>query len=484
MSLVTGPLPWRLKLMHGFGAVAFGVKDGGFSFFLLPFYNLVLGVDAGIVGAALATALVIDALVDPLIGHLCDRTYTRWGRRLPWLYIAPVPLAIAWVLLWSPPFTGVPSYWEIVMLAVGVRLLLSACEVPSISLVPEITADYVERTTLFRYRFLSGWVGGLAMSVLAFTVFLPTPQSQLEPGGYAIYGMVGAAAMLVSVIGSALGQHRYVARLPETAPPRFALGHAFGEIFDAFRERAFVIYAAGALAAYVSQGVTLSITLYVIRYVWQFSETAFKIYPAALGLSVVIMFLAVGPLHRRFGKPLSGAAAALAALAIAGTPYVLFLAGAWPQTGSVLSTVLFTGFSVAANTAGVVAIISATSMVAEIVEAFEERTGKRAEGTFYAGNWLIQKSATGGGILLTSLIVQVIGLAPGTAQDQVAPEVVANLALAYLLVTAVLALTAAFWLSRFPITRADHEARVAARIARERGPAGAPLQSGTQAGAP
>ena len=49
------------------------------------------------------------------------------------------------------------------MLAVGVRLLLSACEVPSISMVPEITGDYVERTTLFRYRYLSGWLGGLAM---------------------------------------------------------------------------------------------------------------------------------------------------------------------------------------------------------------------------------------------------------------------------------------------------------------------------------
>jgi len=69
MSMIAGPLPSRLKLMHGFGAVAFGVKDGGFSFFLLPFYNLVLGVDAGIVGAALATALVIDALVE----HLLER---------------------------------------------------------------------------------------------------------------------------------------------------------------------------------------------------------------------------------------------------------------------------------------------------------------------------------------------------------------------------------------------------------------------------
>ncbi len=468
MSMIAGPLPGRLKVMHGFGAVAFGVKDGGFSFFLLPFYNLVLGVDAGIVGAALATALIIDAFADPLIGHLSDRTYTRWGRRLPWLYLAPIPLAMAWVLMWSPPFTGVPTFWEIVALAVGVRLLLSACEVPSISMVPEITNDYVERTTLFRYRFLSGWVGGLTMSVLAFTVFLPTPESQLQPDGYAVFGMVGAVVMLVSVIGSAAGQHTYVARLPDTAPPPFSLRLAFADIFDAFRERAFVIFAYGALAAYISQGVTLSITLYVIRYVWQFSELAFKLYPLALGLSVVAMFLLVGPLHRRFGKPLSGAGGALAALAIAGTPYVLYLIGLWPQTGGALSTSLFIAFMVAANTAGVVSIISATSMVAEIVEAFEERTGKRAEGTFYAGNWLIQKSATGGGILLTSLIVETIGLEPGTAQAAVAPDVVANLALAYLVVTAVLALIAAFWLARFPITRADHEARIATRIAGER----------------
>ncbi len=468
MTMMTGPLPGRLKLMHGFGAVAFGVKDGGFSFFLLPFYNLVLGVDAGIVGAALATALVIDAFADPLIGHLCDRTYTRWGRRLPWLYIAPVPLAMVWALMWSPPFTGVPTFWEIVALAVGVRLLLSACEVPSISIVPEVTADYVERTTLFRYRFLSGWIGGLTMSILAFTVFLPTPESQLQPDGYAVYGLFGAGVILISVIGSALGQHRYIARLPDTAPPPFSLRLAFADIFDAFRERAFVIFAAGALAAYISQGVTLSITLYVIRYVWQFSELAFKLYPLALGVSVVAMFMIVGPLHRRFGKPASGAGGSLAALVIAGTPYVLLLAGLWPQTGSALSTGLFMAFMVAANTAGVVAIISATSMVAEIVEAFEERTGKRAEGTFYAGNWLVQKSATGGGILLTSLIVGGIGLAPGTAQDAVAPNVVTALALSYLLVSAALGLTAAFWLARFPITRADHEERIAARLRKER----------------
>jgi GPH family glycoside/pentoside/hexuronide:cation symporter len=478
MAFVKGKLPLRLKLINGSGAVAFGVKDGGFSFFLLPFYNLVLGVEAWVVSAALATALIVDAFVDPLLGHLSDRTYTRWGRRLPWLYVAPIPLAFVWAMLWAPPFAGTPTYGEIVALAVGVRLLLSACEVPSISLVPEITDDYVERTTLFRFRFLSGWIGGLVMMVMTFFVFLPTPEAQLQAEGYAAYGAFGAVLMAVAVIGSAAGQHRLVAQLPEHRPPPFSLRGAFAEIFDAFREKAFVIFAIGGLAAYVGQGMTFSITQYVNIYIWQFSDIAFRIYPGILFLSVVLMFFIVGPLHERFGKPASAAVASLASAGIYFTPYALLLLGLWPETGTVLSTALVLGFLLFGNTAGIVAIISATSMVAEIVEAFEERTGKRAEGTFYSGNWLVQKCATGGGILLTGLLISAVGLEPGTPQAEVGDDVVANLALLYMVAAVAIAVVSAFWLARFPISRADHEARVAARDARLRA---APQPSATNA---
>ena len=463
MAFISGPLPQRLKLIHGSGAVAFGVKDSGFSFFLLPFYNLVLGVDAGTVGAALATALIVDALIDPLIGHLSDRTYTRWGRRLPWLYLAPIPLAFLWTLLWSPPFAGVPSFWEIVALAVGVRMLLSACEVPSVSLVPELTEDYDDRTTLFRYRFLSGWLGGLLMMVMAFTVFLPTPEAQLRAEGYAEYGLFGAALMVLAVIGSAIGQHRLVAHLPPLRPVPFSIRGAFAEIFDAFREKAFLVFAMGGLAAYVAQGMTFSITQYVNLYVWQFSDIAFRWFPAVLFVSVVLMFLLVGPLHRRWGKPKTAAIAALTGVAFYFVPYILLLTGFWPTTGTTMSTVILFAFLICANTSSVISIISATSMVAEIVEAFEERTGKRAEGTFYSGNWLVQKCATGGGILLTSFIVQSVDLEPGTAQAAVSPTTVNQLILLYMIASATLAIFAAFWLARFPITREQHEERVATR---------------------
>lgn len=460
MGILKGKLPLRVKLMTGFGSVAFGVKDSGFSFFLLIFYNQVLGMDASLVSLALLIALLVDAVVDPILGNLSDRTYTRWGRRLPWLYVAPVPLAFAWVLLWSPPGGEAPSFVGLVGIAVAVRVLLSACEVPSISLVPELTADYDERTTLFRYRFLSGWLGGILMMVLAYTVFMPGAEGLLQIEGYITFGIFGAVLMAVSVIGSALGLHRLVARLPDHKPAPFTLKGAFAEIVEAFSEKSFLIFAAGGLAAYVAQGMTFSISNYLNLFVWQLSQTQLVLYPLVLFLSVVLMFVIVGPMHRRFGKASSAAISAVGAAVIGLAPYALLLSGAWPQPGTAASTAAFFAFLLFANALGVVSLVSATSMMAEIVEAFEERTGRRAEGSFYSGNWLIQKCATGAGIFVTGQIIGIAGLSSNAAPGSVPQDVIRMLVLCFGGASLLLAAVSAFWLMRFPIDREEHEARL------------------------
>src|SRR3546814_5946913 len=84
---------------------------------------------------------------------------------------------------------------------VAVRVLVSACEIPSISLVAELTRDYDERTALMRFRFLFGWLGGLAAVALAYGYFLksddPAQSGLLDPSGYAAFGLFGAALILV-----------------------------------------------------------------------------------------------------------------------------------------------------------------------------------------------------------------------------------------------------------------------------------------------
>ncbi|QUL37914.1 MFS transporter [Erythrobacter sp. JK5] len=475
MSRIEGKLPMRLKLIHGFGAVAFGVKDGGFLFFLLFYYSQVLGMDAGLVGLILLAALLIDAFVDPIIGYMSDRTYTRWGRRLPWLYAAPIPLAFAWVVLWSPPGGEAPTALGLLGIMVAVRVLLSACEVPSVSLVPELTSDYHERTTLFRYRYLSGWMGGILMMVLAYTVFMPGENGLLQQEGYPAFGTFGAILMAIAVLGSAIGQHHIVAHLPDTKPPPFNLKDAFAEIYEAFSEKAFLVFAAGGLAAYISQGMTFSISNYLNIFVWRLDSVTFErapewlngltAYPLVLAISVIGMFLIVGPMHHRFGKPKSAAISAIAALVIGLAPYAMFVLGFWPATGTIASTALYFGFTIFSNMFGVVIMISASSMIAEIVEAFEDRTGRRAEAAFYSGNWLVQKCATGLGAALTGQIIAFSQLETGADPATVPFEVLATMIVTFGIAVVVLALIAAYWLGRFPISREDHEARIAARAA-------------------
>ena len=268
--------------------------------------------------------------------------------------------------------------------------------------------------------------------------------------------------MAVSVIGSAMGMHRTVAQLPAVKPPPFRFGAAFHEIREAFSERAFLIFAGGALAAYVSQGLTFSISQYVNTFVWRFDEAAFQLFPLVLAVSAISMFVIVSPLHRRFGKPATAAVAALVAVAAGFAPYVLLMAGAWPEPGTATSTFPYYGFVLVSNTAGIVTLISASSMVAEIVEAFEQRTGRRAEGSFYAGNWLVQKCASGAGIFLTGQIVAAAQIPQGAAPAAIPASSIATMVWLYGAASLLLALCTAWFLGRFPISRADHEARLAA----------------------
>ena len=458
MTPIKGEIPTRLATFHGLGSIAYGVKDNGFSTFLLLFYNQVLGMDAKLVSFALMLALVLDGFVDPIIGHLSDRTYSRWGRRLPWLYLAPLPLALVWYFLWSA--TGEPSFWTLVFSAMAVRTLVSCCEVPSVALVPELTRDYDERSRLMRYRYLFGWGGGLLIMFLAYNVFLSG--GMLNPAGYQHYGLAGALLMAAAVLVSAFGQHRYAAGLPAVRPAPFSLRTAFAEITESLSHPAFLILLVAGGLAYTSQGITFSVSNYLYLFVWRFSEGAFQIYPFVLFASVVATFFTVGPMHKRWGKRNTGAVCAVIGMVFWVAPFILRHFGLWWTEGTVPSTAgLFVLFFFS-NLFSVAAMISASSMVADVVEASEAQTGRRAEGTFFAGNFFMQKCATGLGIFVTGLLVDLAGMPEKAVPGQVAAGVIDRLALGYAVIVGIFAIAIALVLRRFPITRADHEARLAA----------------------
>ncbi|WP_095011468.1 MFS transporter [Tsuneonella mangrovi] len=462
-------LPTRIVVANGFGSIAYGVKDNGFSTFLLIFYSQVVGLDAKLVSLALMFALMADAFVDPLIGHLSDRTYTRWGRRHPWLYIAPWPLAVAWMMLWSPPEDHTHIFLYLVVVAILVRTLVSACEVPSQSLVAELTTDYEERTRLTRFRYLFGWAGGLLAFFLANAVFLRSDAThkfgQLNPDGYWKYGLAGAIIMLSAVLISAIGLHRRVAHLPATRPEPSSPLHALKEIGQSLRHPAAVILLSAALIAISSTQMTFTIANFLYLYVWQFSEFFFALLPFLLMASVFLAFTVVQPLHRRIGKRATAVACGFVTTGFWITPYALRLGGIWPVEGTTFSSILLMSFMFVSNAAAVSGMVSAQSMLADVVEASQQETGRRTEGVFASGWMFVQKCGTAVGIGITGVLLDYAGLRSHAIPGQVDPLVIDKLTIAYAGIVVVAAAASTYTFSRFPISRADHEARLSALAA-------------------
>ena len=152
-TTVAAPLPIGTKLAYGFGAVAYGIKDTAFSTFLLFFYSRVIGMPAEQVGFAIMLVLIIDAISDPLVGHISDNLHSRWGRRHPFMYFSALPVAVSFYLMWNPPDLSTEAmFFYLLIMAALVRSLITLFEVPSTSLIAELTSDYDERTKLVGYR--------------------------------------------------------------------------------------------------------------------------------------------------------------------------------------------------------------------------------------------------------------------------------------------------------------------------------------------
>ncbi len=459
-------VPVHIQLVHGLGSIAYGVKDNGFSTFLLIFYNQVIGIDAGLVGAAIMAALIADAFADPLIGHASDHTRSRWGRRLPWLYLAPVPLGLAWMALWYPPLDSgqtVQIAW-LIGFAIIVRTLVSCCEVPSIALVPELTSDYDERTRFVRYRFLFGWGGGLALLILGYGVFFADDaagQSGLtNPDGYHLYALFGAVMMTVAVLISAAGQHRYILSKPQWQVPDQP--HGLADMLRILGNRAFLILVAAALFAFINQGITFSLTNYLLTYVWQLQSGQMTAYALLLFGSMVAAFLVVPTLGQRMGKRRAALLCGATALAFNTLLYTLFVSGVITDAAGQSSIIVLFGFVFIGNGFAIGLMILCSSMAADVIEASQAETGRRSEGLFFAGYFFMQKCATGVGIFIAGMILSWAQFPEDAARGDVPADVLNRIAIAYPLVLLVLGSIGLVLMRRFPISRDSHLARVAA----------------------
>lgn len=158
------PVSFLTKLVYGTGDWSMASFNTVRQIFYAIFLTDVVGLAPQLASFAALIGIVWDAINDPLVGALSDRIRTRWGRRRPFLLIFAIPFGAAFVLLWwAPPWQSQLSLMVHMTLAYMLAdTLQTLVVVPFLSLMPEMTEDYDERTSLTAYRMVFNLLASLA----------------------------------------------------------------------------------------------------------------------------------------------------------------------------------------------------------------------------------------------------------------------------------------------------------------------------------
>lgn len=328
-------------------------------------------------------------------------------------------------------------------------------------MAPEITAHYDERTSLISYRFLFGWLGGLASAQMGYLYFFAPSErfadGRLNADAYGSFAVVGAGLIVAAILTCALGTHRLIPTLRTPADQSaFSFRRLFGELRQLARNRSYVMLLIGVLFSAVAGGFNDVVGLYMGTYFWGFTTAQLAILLYALALAVLLAFALARPITARFDKKTSVMGLAISAVAFGPLPVFLRLLGLMPENGSpTLLPILFV-HALCLVTVIVTINIVLASMLADTVDENELLTGKRQEGLIMSALAFIAKATSGIGGLFAGVALDLIAFPKGADPTAVPPDKVFQLGLVVgpgLMGLYVLSL---IFLSQYGITRERH----------------------------
>jgi len=400
-----GGLPFWMKLLYGSGD--WGISSVGMmrSIFYAIYLTDVVGLEPRLASFGALAGILWDAVNDPIIGILSDRLRTRRGRRRPFLLWFAIPFGISFVTLWSAPNwesqTALLIYVTLSFMVADTLQTLVA--VPFLSLTPELTPDYDERTTLTSFRSFFQLAGALSVVIAApaivdFVLLSGGTQQQGFMLVGAIFGSIGMLPLLL--IGRVVR---------ETSRPEQTDSLAFREALKAAWENIPFRYAVGIhmlnwsavdmvaitfpyfLLYWVAQGDLLA-TIPIFGFSLAFEAAFFGILMTVCILCVPFWLW----LAKRRNKPQSYMLGMMFWI----TVQLLVFTIQPGQTGYLLLIAALAGIGVSA------AYILPDSMFADVIEWDELRTRRRQEGIFYGIRTLIRKST---GALVIFITLQALG---------------------------------------------------------------------------
>lgn len=446
MSQNSGKLSFGTKTFFGLGETVSVMSGTVIGLYFMFFLTDVVGIAPAIAGTIFMVGRLWDAIFDPIVGMISDRTRTRWGRRRPFFLISAVPIAVLYFFLWFPISTDNQVIQIIYYTLVYVFFMTSLASfyIPYLSLMAEMTDDYHERTSVNNYRIFFQLFFGL----VAATVPKMIADSYGDPSdGYLMLGL--SIAVFIFVIPFILF------KTTKERQTKLAVNKSenyMKEFFMIYKNRTFryllLIYVGCYAAANVVEG-------FVIYYMagWLNREADMPIlFVMVVGFGIVSL-----PLWSRISVKLGKKHALIMGLAIWAISQLAFFLITPASPGYIVyivGAIVGLGYGVAH--------VLPWSMLPDVLDEDELQTGQKREGLYAGVMNLLMKVINSLAMFLIGIILQVAGyvakipLGDGTMQTiRITMAVAPTIFIVIGLIAAIL----------YPLTR-EHHTQVRAELAK------------------
>ncbi|CDN16531.1 melibiose carrier protein [Richelia intracellularis] len=447
----TQKLKFTTKLAYGAGDLGPAIVGNISIFFTLVFLTNVAGISAGLAGSVLLIGKIWDAVNDPVIGVLTDKTKSRWGRRLPWIFYGAVPFGIFFFLLWivPPGMNSLGLFWYYVTLSTISQVFYTIVNLPYTAMTPELTQDYDERTQLNSFRFAFSIGGSILSLILAKVIFDSIANRQQQ---YLVLAAICAVIAVLSLYSCIWGiRDRILAFEAKRSQVEESESIPIPEQLKiAFSNRPFVFVIAIYLFSWLAVQVTASIIPYYVVDCMKLKESDVPTVLICVQGTALLMLFVWSNLSQKVGKKAVYFSGMI--LWIIAQIGLFFLQPS--QLGLMYVMVLMAGCGVS------VAYLVPWSMIPDVIELDELETGQRREGLFYGFMVMLQKFGLALGLFLVGIALETSGFqeaVQGQAALPVQPEsAIFAIRMAIAPLPTICLILALFLTYFYPITREMH----------------------------
>lgn len=376
------------KLFYSSGNIAASLSASVFSTYIIFFYVDTLKMPAELIGLGMGIYGLWNAINDPLLGHISDRTRSKWGKRIPYVLFGSVPFVIAFIFVWSPPFGMLKSITARFAYFIGIvflfDLLYTLVVLNWTSLFPEMYKTQSERTKVSAYRQVFGIIGNIIGVALPPMLYSSIGWSKMG----IIFGLITLVSLGISLLGSKEDK-----QIVQTE------GLPFNKAVSAtFKNKSFLTYVIAAMFLQFTFVMLQAGLPFYAKYVLKISDS-FKV-SLLLGTVFISAMIFVGVWSYRANK--SGSKNTIIVSAIV---YGLALVPFWfvkSFTAAVVTAALI-GFGLA----GLMVLLDV--MLSDIIDEDEIKTGMRREGMYFGVNGFMIRLGVSVQSVLMGYILKISG---------------------------------------------------------------------------